>query len=262
MNAKPLHFWCAYPDDLLDPNVARACAALLTKAELERCQRYKFEQHRRESLASRALIRSALSQYRTVVPTAWRFRKNEHGKPYLDSDCGLHFNLSNSVGMVVCAIAEGIEVGVDVEPHERAHNIMAVAERVFSLAERAQLNELGATEKLDRVLSLWTLKEAYIKARGMGLAMPLEKISFLYECHQGARLEIDSGVDEDPARWRFCSFDHAGHRIAVVVEQRADPQMRLWEARPPNAQPFLLDRVEVPWYPIDFKGLNRLASLA
>jgi 4'-phosphopantetheinyl transferase len=159
--------------------------------------------------------------------------------------------------MVVCLIAEGVEVGVDVESHDRSSNIMAVAERVLSPEEGARLNELGVTEKLDRVLSLWTLKEAYIKARGMGLALPLEKISFVFGRAGGTQLEIDAGVDEDSARWRFCTFDHAGHRIAVVVEQRSTPQMILWEARPANARPVPLQGVEIHWFPLDFQQVEK-----
>ncbi len=249
MNAEPLHLWCAYPDDLLDEGVARSCAALLTPQEQERCQRYKFEQHRRESLATRALVRLALSHNRSVPPHAWRFKENEHGKPSLDPDCGLQFNLSNSVGLVVCLVAEGVEVGVDVESHARSGNIMSVAERVFSTAEKAQLDALEGAKKLDRALSLWTLKEAYIKARGMGLALPLEKISFLFDADDGVRLEIDFAVDENPARWRFCRFDHAGHRIAVAVEQQALPELHLWEARPPLAAPVRLGALSAGWFP-------------
>ena len=252
MNSKSLHLWYAYPDDLLDPRTAQACAALLTPEEQERCRRYKFEQHQRESLATRALVRVALSHYRAVAPDAWQFKENEHGKPFLDPDRGLKFNLSNSVGLVVCLIAECAEVGVDIEPHARAPQIMQVVGRVFSGAEKVQLDELGDAAKLDRALSLWTLKEAYIKARGMGLALPLEKISFLLGA-DGIRLEIDPEVDNNPGRWRFCTFDHAGHRVGVVVEQEDAPEMDLSESRPLLAKPLHLGACHAPWFPLSPK---------
>ena len=252
VNPKSLHLWCAYPDDLLDPRTAQACAALLTPEEQERWQRYKFEQHQRESLATRALVRTALSHYRAIAPDAWRFKESEHSKPFLDPDCGLKFNLSNSVGLVVCLIAECDEVGVDIESHARSPEIMKVAERVFSRTERVQLDELEDAAKLDRVLSLWTLKEAYIKARGMGFALPLEKISFLFGT-DGIRLEIDPEFDNNPGRWRFCSFDHVGHRVGVVVDQEGVPEMDLSETRSLLAKPLHLGACHAPWFPLSPK---------
>ncbi len=108
---------------------------------------------------------------------------------------------------------------------------------------------LMVTAKLDRALCLWTLKEGYIKARGMGLALPLEKISFLFGGPEGIRLEIDSVVDIDPSRWRFCSFDHAGHRVAAVVAQESLVEMDLWESRPLLAAPSNLGKCNAQWFP-------------
>ena len=249
MSSKPLHLWYAYPDDLLDSPTAQACAALLTAQEQERCRRYKFEKHRRESLATRVLVRSALSHGCAVLPAAWRFKENEHGKPFLDPDCGLHFNLSNSIGLVVCLVAEGGEVGVDVESPARSPQIMEVVKAVFSSEELAQLEELEDTAKQDRALSLWTLKEAYIKCRGMGLALPLKKISFLYGGTEGIRLEVDLEVDDNPGRWRFCSFDLAGHRVAAVVEQKDAAELNLWEAHPLLSPPRNLGTCNAQWFP-------------
>jgi len=165
----------------------------------------------------------------------------------------VRFNLSNSVGLVACLVAESSDVGVDIESHARSPQIMEVVERVFSKAERAQLDELGEAAKLGRVLSLWTLKEGYIKARGMGLSLPLQKISFLFGEEEGFRLEIDPEVDNNLSRWQFCSFDHAGHRVAIVVEQENVPELNLWEARPLLAPPLHLGVCHVQWFPFSRK---------
>jgi 4'-phosphopantetheinyl transferase len=245
----PLHLWFANPDDLIDPAIAGACDALLTRQEQERWQRYKSARHQRESLATRALARFALSRYRSVAPETWRFKENAHGKPYIDPECGLQFNLSNSLGLVVCLIAEGVEVGVDVEAHTRAAQIIEVVQRVFSPEERAQLDQLDDEARLDRVLSLWTLKESYIKARGMGLALPLQKISFLFGEPDSILLRIDPAVDSNPGRWRFCQFDLAEHRVAVMVELADIAELNLWEARPLLANPAHLGVCTAEWFP-------------
>jgi 4'-phosphopantetheinyl transferase len=249
MDRKPLHLWFAYPDDLLEAGVAEACSALLSEEERERVARFRFERYRRESLATRALMRTALSSYRPVAPQDWRFTLNAHGKPDPEPECGLRFNLSNSVKLVVCLVGEGAEVGVDVEPVERASKILPLAPEVFSAAERKQLGALDDTAKLDRALSLWTLKESYIKARGMGLALPLDKFSFLFGGEEGIRLEIDPSLGDKAERWRFSQLDHAGHRIAAMVERATAGELEVLEARPLLAPPVLVGIGGVRWYP-------------
>lgn len=231
-----LQLWCAFPDDLLDPAVEEECAALLNEEERDRWQRFRPEHRRREYLATHALARKALSFYRPVEPRDWRFVTNAYGKPSPASGCGLHFNLSNSAGLAVCLVAD-VEVGVDVEARKRAHEIAKVEYKVFSAAELAQLDALPGSEQPDRYLSLWTLKEAYIKARGMGMALPLREISFLFDHAGTVRLDVAAGVDEDPSRWRFRSFDHAGHRIAMAWDGATGWPLEVWEARPPTASP-------------------------
>ena len=133
MDRKPLKLWCAYPGDLEAEGVAEACAALLNDEERARVARFKYERHRLESLATRALVRTALSRSRPVPPQDWQFKSSPQGKPETDPECGLRFNLSNSVGLVVCLVAEGeAEVGVDVESYERAGQIMELVRKVLS----------------------------------------------------------------------------------------------------------------------------------
>jgi 4'-phosphopantetheinyl transferase len=233
-----LHLWCAYPDDLLEAAAADACMALLSAEERARRQRFRFEHSRREYLATHALARTALSHYRPVAAGDWQFTANAYGKPALEPDCGLRFNLSNSAGLVVCLVAEvPVDVGVDVESHARAEKMAEVAKKVFSATEMAQLDSLAGVERLDRCLSLWTLKEAYIKARGMGMALPLRGISFLCEDTGAERLELDAELEDDAARWRFRLLNHAGHRIAVMAEGARRWQLELLEFRPGQSAP-------------------------
>ncbi|HKN20401.1 MAG TPA: 4'-phosphopantetheinyl transferase superfamily protein [Terracidiphilus sp.] len=277
-NSSALQLWLAYPGDLSEPAVEEACAALLDDAERARAARFRFDRHRREYLATHALTRVALSHAHPVSSQAWRFSVNKYGKPSPIPECGLRFNQSNSVELAVCLIARPVarpiaaiaaqsgaaapDVGVDVESFARAQEIVPLAVRVFSAAERAQLEVLPITARPDRALSLWTLKEAYIKARGMGLSLPLDGISFLFDgpntdvpqarrfesVPQATRFEVAPGVDDDPCRWRFCRFDHAGHRIALAVEAAAAGQLEIFEARPPLAPPARLAWGSPAWF--------------
>lgn len=248
-NPEPLELWCAYPDDLLAEPVAAACVELLTPDERERGQKLRFAPNRREFLASRALVRTALSVHHPLPPAAWRFSANACGKPEAEPACGLRFNLSNSPGLVVCLLARDAEVGVDAEPMARSGEILALAPNVFSPQELAQLETLPASERPDRALSLWTLKEAYIKARGLGLSLPLTGFSFLFGGNEGVRLEIDPSIHDNPDRWRFCLLDFAGHRIAMMTDLDAPPAVNLWEAHLFTAPPRQLSIQPVPWFP-------------
>ena len=246
----PLNLWLALPEDFSTDEVVRKYAPLLTEDERTRWQRFRYPRHRREYLATRALVRSALSHYRPLAPEEWRFQPNAHGKPATDPDCGLRFNLSNSLGLVVCLIGTGSDVGVDVESCERAQKIADLAPEVFSPLELAQLEALPIDEKLNRALSLWTLKEAYIKARGMGLSLQLSKFSFAFGGADGVRLELDASLCDEPGRkWRYCLHDHAGHRIALMADRQDVPDLELWEFRPLPASARRLPETRNPWFP-------------
>jgi 4'-phosphopantetheinyl transferase len=279
-----LQLWLAYPGDLADPATEEACAAILDDAERARAARFRFARHRREYLAAHTLARVALSHAHALPPQSWSFSVNKYGKPSPIPECRLRFNQSDSVELAVCLVAlpdagsgphsgaaapgVGIEVGVDVESFARAEEIVPLADQVFSVAERAQLDRLPTAERPDRALSLWTLKEAYIKARGMGLSLPLDRISFLFDGPntdgpdampfkpEAIHLKVDPGVDDAPWRWRFCRFDHAGHRIALAVEANSAPSpeiapeiaLEIYEVRPPLGVPARLAWGAPAWF--------------
>ncbi len=248
-----VHLWIAYPDDLVDEETARACERLLSEDEQARLERFKFERHRREFLATRALQRSALSAYAEVAPEAWRFEAGEHGRPAIATAQsgqapGIKFNLSNSLGLVVCAVSYGLEIGVDMEPFTRAGTIEQVAERFFSARELEQLELLRGEQRRERGLTLWTLKEAYMKARGLGMALPTKLFSFVFEGEGEIRLEIDAEAGDVPGRWQFCMLDHVGHRIALMVESASAPGLEVWQARPIMDEPKRVERGRLRWF--------------
>ena len=267
MDRAAVQLWLAWPGDLSYAGVETACAALLNAEERARAGRFRFERHRREYLTAHALARTALSHAYPLPPRAWNFSVSAHGKPAPIPECGVRFNQSSSVGLAVCLVAPagvetgdvvGPEVGIDVEAFSRAEEILPMAAKIFSPAEQKQLDALPGAERARRALTLWTLKEAYIKARSMGLVLPLQGISFLFGGAEGIRLEVDAGIDDDPARWRFCLLDRAEHRIALAVEAAAGkfeaggpefPVLEVFEARPPFAPPTRQPAGSEPWFP-------------
>ena len=115
----------------------------------------------------------------------------------------VRFNLTHTEGLIACAVVLEHDVGVDVEDMERKAITPGLAERFFSGREVEDLCNLPEPEKRDRFYDYWTLKESYIKARGMGLSIPLEQFSFHIADNRALRISFGPRLNDDPNRWRF-----------------------------------------------------------
>jgi 4'-phosphopantetheinyl transferase len=130
--------------------------------------------------------------------------------------------------MVVCAVTRGAELGVDVEPLSRGGEILALADRIFTREECLDLRTLAPELARERAVSLWTLKEAYAKARGLGLSLAFDGFGFSFDEQGRPRIAFGPGLEDDPERWAFALHDASGHRIAIAVERlRGDPEFRV-----------------------------------
>jgi 4'-phosphopantetheinyl transferase len=216
-----IHLWYADPARLTDPAHYRRALALITDEERARHDAFVFEADRRVHLTARLLQRTVLSHYTGVPPAAWRFTAGTQGRPEIagPSATELRFNLSHTRRMVACAVARGREIGVDVEDTEREAPL-EVAERFFAPDEVEALRQLPAGEQAERFFVYWTLKESYIKARGLGLSLPLHQFAFRVD---GAAPEIviDPRLGDDAATWQFTLLRAAGHQVAVCARRAA-----------------------------------------
>ncbi len=200
-----------------------AYRALLSPDEHERMARLVFERDRRSFLITRALVRTMLSRYAPVRPAAWAFIENVHGRPeILDRPRGvpdLRFNLSHTDGLIACAVTIGREVGVDVE-HTRRRLTHDVAGRFFAPREVTDLKALPADQQDTVFFDYWTLKEAYIKARGFGLALPLADFAFTLAPPSAPRITFEPSLEDDPATWQFVQdWPTPVHRLALAVRR-------------------------------------------
>jgi 4'-phosphopantetheinyl transferase len=225
------HLWLVDPAAWDLETLAPHLRAWLSPEEEARLDRYAFAHSRREFLATRALCRAVLSRYARVAPAAWRFAANRWGRPEVASPDGawLRFNLSNADGMLACLVARDRAVGVDVEDTWRAVDTHGTARHVFAPAELAALARQRPDEHRPRFFHYWTLKEAYIKARGMGLAIPLDRFAFELDAADGVvRVAIDPSLGDDPTAWQFARLRPTPrHQVAVAVRRGADPDLRL-----------------------------------
>jgi 4'-phosphopantetheinyl transferase len=218
--------WCVAPDVLSGTAARRAAEALVDAEEARQLRSMTNERRRVEFLVTRALVRAVVAPYLGASPRALRFRVGPHGRPELESSVPLRFSASHCDGLVVCAVAQGSAVGVDVEPVARGAAILSLAPRVFSPGERAALRELAdPSERRARAVQLWTLKEAYLKGLGIGLTCPLRSLSFACE---GERISVSAPPGEgEVGRWTLSTLERGEHRISVALEVSPDAPVGL-----------------------------------
>jgi 4'-phosphopantetheinyl transferase len=203
--------------------------ALLSTGERARADRFHFAHDRRQHVLLSALARRALARAvggddalaREIV-----FSTGERGRPEIAGPAelqGMRFNLSKTAGLVVCAVTEALDIGIDVENLARMIDVCEVAPVVLHARERDELAHMRGDARRLWFLKLWTLKEAYAKARGLGLYLPVEHLAFSFD-DDGVVAHFDSIIDDDPRAW---SFRHlaptATHQLAVVVAATTRP---------------------------------------
>jgi len=211
--------WYYYHESIDAADLRAGQEALMTSDERARHRSFHFERDRRQFLATRALARVVLSNYAPVPPSEWRFVAGSHGKPRVAHPVispPLFFNLANTPGLVVCAVSVAHEmIGVDVERLDRRTEMLDLADRFFSPSEARALRALPAAERVRRFFACWTLKESYIKARGLGLALPLDQFSFRFD-GEDIGVAFEETLADDPARWRFALLDAPPHYMMAL----------------------------------------------
>jgi 4'-phosphopantetheinyl transferase len=221
-----IHLWLAHYEPIVDPHLHAELQALLSDVERAQQQRYHFAADRLRHLVTRAMVRSVLSRYAPVAADEWEFTENAWGRPEIAARhdaAGLCFNLSHAHGLIALAVSRHRALGVDVEHLNRRSPSMGIAERFFSPLEVAALAALPPHLRRERFLAYWTLKESYVKARGMGLSLPLSRFGFDIAGEGAIRLRIDAGLGDDPGRWSFRQWRPTpGYVLALCVEGRMD----------------------------------------
>ncbi|MFO0755660.1 MAG: 4'-phosphopantetheinyl transferase superfamily protein [Byssovorax sp.] len=225
------HLFYVLEDQVKEPLLLARYEALLAPEERARRDRYRFDKNKHEYLLTRALCRTVLSRYMPVPPAAWTFSANAHGCPSVatpEAARFLRFNLTNTSGLVACLVARDRDVGVDVEDTERHGETVQIADRFFSPSEVAELKAQPPGRQRARFFDYWTLKEAYIKARGMGLAIPLDHFSYLLAEGRPIGIAFAPELPDDPASWQFAQHRPTPrHLISLAIRRRDEPDLRI-----------------------------------
>lgn len=230
LGSEEVHVWCAFADAFADEPEWTRLTAVLSTGERARIERFVRERDRRLQLLGRVMMRVLLSAYSGVPPDAWRFVAGAHGKPEIAEpalDPPIGFNLSHTTGLVAAGFARGAEVGIDVEWLDRRVATTDLARRFFAPAEIAHLESTPEEGRKEAFFVLWTLKEAYLKARGLGLSVPLSSVVFRLGA-PGPRVGFAASLEDNPARWQFARYAPAPrHRLALAVTASHAPARRI-----------------------------------
>jgi 4'-phosphopantetheinyl transferase len=215
--ADEVHVWRARLD--IPQPAADSLLNLLNPEEQDRAAKFKFPDPRNIFVISRAFLRSALGAYLKTSPRELRFWTTSHGKPELTGHPDLRFNLSHTEGMAVLGIVRQREIGIDVESLTREVNTLELADRFFSAVEAKWVRSQPESEQTRAFLYCWTAKEAYVKAHGEGLSLPLDGFSVIPTL-QPSPLHLDVfGDASESARWSMWQLEMpAGFCAALGVE--------------------------------------------
>ncbi|MET0551340.1 MAG: 4'-phosphopantetheinyl transferase superfamily protein [Xanthomonas sp.] len=214
-----VHVWQARTECCDTPERRAYYTALLSDDERARLQALAFDHLRMEFLLTRALCRTALSAHAGVAPANWRFVRRQGGRPAIadpHAALDLAFNLSNCATRVVCAVAAQTEVGVDIEQIASFRQEHDIVPQCLSERESAWLYAQPVSMRARSLCMLWTLKESYVKARGLGLAVPLRLCRFDLD---GGRivLELDPALNDDASSWHFQTWQPDAHHCAALA---------------------------------------------
>ena len=215
-----IHIWCT-PLNVSQEDLSHYIS-LLSLDEKTRAERFYFEKDRNHFIVGRGLLRTLISRYLEMNPAQIEFVYEDHGKPALKpvlQDKTLGFNLSHSKDLALYAFSWDRKVGVDVEHIHPMPDIDDFAERFFSSRESAYINSLSGQQKEAVFFKLWTCKEAFLKANGNGLTLPINEVEISLETESSVRLQSIGKEKEQTAHWRLEIFNPVpGYQAALAVE--------------------------------------------
>src|SRR6266404_1611567 len=227
LNANEAHIWRAQLD--VGPHLLSRLSTYLSAEETNRAKQFVFPRDRDHFVAARGILRELLGRCSAHSPASICFSQGPHGKPFLVgklAESSMRFNISHSHGWALFAITLGNEVGIDIERIRPEVAKEEIAERYFSTPERDEFRGLPSELRVEAFFLCWTSKEAYVKARGAGLQLPLDSFDVALVPGHPATLRSD-----DQERWDLRSFAAAPEYVAALAVERTIERTYFWEYR-------------------------------
>jgi 4'-phosphopantetheinyl transferase len=217
-----IHIWTIAPESVRAPARLAQLQSILSDEELARFRRFRCEQTAQHYLVSHAMLRTALSRYADIAPPHWKFVYGSHGRPEIANQSvpRLRFNLTHTDGLAACIVSLDHACGIDAERLSERHDPLGVAGKMFSANEYGQLQQLSGQAHLQYFYDHWTLREAYGKARGVGLAFPTRKLEFFIYADGTISVGFAPDVEDGNCHWHFQLLrPTAEHVVAIALSQ-------------------------------------------
>ena len=229
--ADEVHVWQASLEVL--PQEQERLHRILDSEERSRADRFRFPKDRRHYTVARGVLRLLLARYLHTSPEALNFSYNQYGKPALIEDVNpnkLQFNLSHSGERVLYAFALQRELGIDIEWRDRHIGEMEqIAKRYFSPYETQQLLALPESQRVSGFFNCWTRKEAYIKARGRGLSLPLHEFDVTLKPVEPAQLLATRDDPTHASRWVMRGLKPGRDYVAALAVEGDGWELKCWQ---------------------------------
>ena len=219
---------------LEDPDDARKLEPLLSSDEFDRANRFRFPEHRRRFVIARGCLRQLLAAYLDLRPGDIAFRYQEAGKPELAGHHpqSLSFNVSHSGDLAAFAFAKARKIGVDVEMIRHDVDVEDIPKRFFSPSEQQTLAALQGDAKYQGFFNCWTRKEAYVKAVGSGLSLPLRDFDVSLVPGDPARLLATRPDATAASRWTMASLDFGSSCAAAIAVEGIAQEIHVTPFKP------------------------------
>ncbi len=202
---------------------------MLSDKEMKRAKRFCFEKDQKRFIVARGMLRTILSQYCNDEPDEHQFKYNRYGKPYLIENDWLYFNVSHSGDKVLYGVAREREIGVDIENIKPRENAQQIVERYFSDDEKSQFSNLPDYMKKRAFFNCWTRKEAYIKAQGKGMSLPLDEFSVSFIPGEPTCLLETQHDFQEKDRWTLKEVIVEGDYVAAAAVEGHNLHFKNWE---------------------------------
>jgi 4'-phosphopantetheinyl transferase len=209
-----VHLWRAPLS--ISRELLQVFAGILATDEQSRAARFYFERHRNQFIAARGWLRTIIARYLNIPRDALNFTYSRYGKPSLETKAQLRFNVAHSGNFALYAFVLNRDIGIDIELMNSDFAGEAIATRFFSQNEIAALLAFPINKQVQAFFDCWTRKEAFIKAQGMGLSLPLNQFEVSLNHDQPALLRTNWDAGE-ATRWMLMNIDVAGDYAAAFA---------------------------------------------
>ena len=230
LRAEEVHVWRASMD--VSNSKVEELRKLLTNEEVIKGNRLQFEADRRKFIVARSYLRKLLGQYLCVHPASITFSYNKYGKPSLAKSIdvqNLSFSVAHSGELALYAVTLNRKIGVDLEKIQPEFNSYEIASSYFSASEVKRLDDVPGSLRQQAFFNCWTLKEAFVKAIGLGLSLPLDRFEVAFSPDEPARLLQTHWDEKEASRWSLMTLEVEPGYVAALAVKGHNWELCTWD---------------------------------